>query len=424
MNVNIDKKAMFDQLCSLLKIRSVKSEALPDAPFGEGVKNALVYFLDLAASMGFKTVNYDNYIGEVIFGQGEPFGILCHLDVVPEGSLEDWNTPPYEPTVVDGKLFARGALDDKSGAMVTLYCMKALLDSGITPKREIRLILGCDEESGWGCIDHYKKVAVLPEEGISPDADFPVIYAEKGILHLKYDFEKSPAILDLFGGERANVVCDHCVAQVKKVPLGVDYRDVLVDGGKLESFGIPAHGSTPDKGKNAMAPILLALEGEGIIEAGVHDRLFGACCGVKNLSDETGNLTFSPNVVRADGDKIYVTVDVRYPSTLEKDYVLNALSQIGHFEILSYQAPLFSEKDSGLVKILSDIFKEATGIDAEPIAIGGGTYARALKKGVAFGPALNEEEAFSIHQANEHVTLTTLDLMTEIYLATLLKICC
>ncbi|MBQ3166167.1 MAG: M20/M25/M40 family metallo-hydrolase, partial [Clostridia bacterium] len=111
-------------------------------------------------------------------------------------------------------------------------------------------------------------------------------------------------------------------------------------------------------------------------------------------------------------------------STLEKDYVLNALSQIGHFEILSYQAPLFSEKDSGLVKILSDIFKEATGIAAEPIAIGGGTYARALKKGVAFGPALNEEEAFSIHQANEHVTLTTLDLMTEIYLATLLKICC
>ncbi|MBQ3165907.1 MAG: dipeptidase PepV, partial [Clostridia bacterium] len=85
MNVNVDKKAMLDQLCSLLKIRSVKSEALPDAPFGEGVKNALVYFLDLAASMGFKTVNYDNYIGEVIFGQGEPFGILCHLDVVPEG---------------------------------------------------------------------------------------------------------------------------------------------------------------------------------------------------------------------------------------------------------------------------------------------------------------------------------------------------
>ncbi len=419
----VDKTVMENALLNLLRIRSVKTQPKEDAPFGEGVRDALTYTLSLAKDLGFETINYDNYIGEVIFGEGEPFGVLCHLDVVPEGSLDDWNTPPYEPTVIDGKLYARGALDDKSGAITTLFAMKAIKDAGITPKRQIRLILGCDEESGWGCIDYYTKHATLPEEGISPDADFPVIYAEKGIVHIQYSFSKSENLLSVRGGERANVVCDYAVAKVEKMPLWVDYHHLELGNDVIESYGVSAHGSTPEKGKNAIDRLLEVLCDGGLVQKEAHDRLFKDSLKLKELCDETGHLTFSPNVIFSRDDKIYVTVDVRYPATLDKDYVLTRLAQVGDYEILSYQRPLFSEKDSGLVKTLTDIYARITGDKTPPMAIGGGTYARALKKGVAFGPARGEE-GDSIHKPNEYVTLETLSLMTEIYLETLLEICC
>ncbi len=422
-----DKEKMVYNFFELLKIRSVKEAPTENAPFGEGVREALRYTLNLAKTLGFEVKNYDNYIGEVIWGEGEgnPFGILCHLDVVPEGDLSDWDTPPYTPTVKDNKIYARGALDDKCGVMSVLFCMKALLDAGYTPKREIRLILGCDEESGWGCIEHYKKVATLPEEGISPDADFPVIYAEKGIVHLTYKFTKSPSLISISGGTRANVVCDKVVAKVENVGLYADYQGVLVDEENqvITTSGVSAHGSTPEKGVNAMDLMIKVLEEKGLVESGIHDKLFKDTQGLKNLVDETGRLTFSPNLISSDDNFIYVTVDVRYPATLKKDVIMKNLKKVGNFEIKNYQAPLYSPKDSGLVKTLCDIYNELTGEKCEPIAIGGGTYARALKYGVAFGPAHNEAEADSIHKPNEFITIDTIKLMNQIYLETLKRIC-
>ncbi len=418
----VDRQGMLDALYGLLKIRSVKEQPSGDAPFGSGVKEALLYTLSLAESFGFTTKNYDNYIGEVIWGDGKPFGVLCHLDVVPEGDLKEWNTDPYTPTVIDGKLYARGALDDKSGAISVLFAMKALLDGGYTPKREIHLILGCDEESGWGCIDHYNEVAKLPEEGISPDADFPVIYAEKGIVHIKYKFEKSPDLIWIKGGTRANVVCDKVQAKLKNMGLYDGYRNVLVDKDTLTTLGVSAHGSTPEKGKNAMDEMILFLENNNLVEKGMHAKLFEDAFGLKTLQDETGCLTFSPDLIESDENYVYVTVDVRYPSTLKKDFIMEKLAKISSFEITNFQEPLYSEKEGGLVSTLCDIYSEITGTPCTPIAIGGGTYARALKNGVAFGPA-NGEEGDSIHKPNEYVTLKTIDLMNAVYLETLKRIC-
>ncbi len=423
-SVLFPKNEFMSAFYELLKIKSVKDAETPSAPFGEGVKKALQYTLSLADSFGFKTINYDNYVGEIVFGEGKgnPFGILCHLDVVPEGDLKDWNTNPYEPTVIDGKLYARGALDDKCGSMSFLFAMKALKDAGFTPKREIRLILGCDEESGWGCIKHYETVATLPEEGISPDADFPVIYAEKGIAHVIYKFKKSTDLKWIKGGTAANVVCDKVTFEVENGGLYADYRQFSKNGNEFTSLGISAHGSTPEKGKNAFKPVLKFLCENGLVEKNAYENLFEDAFGLKTLNDETGYLTFSPDVIRSDADYIYVTVDCRYPSTLSHDFVAEKLALLGEYEVKNWQEPLFSDKNGGLVKTLLDIYNEITGLHAEPIAIGGGTYARALKHGVAFGPA-NGEEADSIHKPNEYITLKTVDDMNEIYLETLKRIC-
>ena len=174
-------------------------------PFGKGAADCLGHFLTLAETLGFETHNYDNYIGEVIFGEGpEEFAILCHLDVVPAG--DGWTKDPFGGTVEDGKIWGRGATDDKGPAVCSLYALKALKDKGFRPRKKIKLIVGCNEESGWGCIEHYNEVATMPETGISPDADFPVIYAEKGILHVRLHFRLNKApFLFLEGGSSANM---------------------------------------------------------------------------------------------------------------------------------------------------------------------------------------------------------------------------
>ncbi|MBQ9730020.1 MAG: Sapep family Mn(2+)-dependent dipeptidase, partial [Clostridia bacterium] len=207
-----------------IRYESTLGPAEENAPFGKGTADCLNAFLGLAEEMGFETHNYGGYAGEVIFGSGEEFAILAHLDVVPAGS--GWKYPPFSGVINDDlssggvsgeKIWGRGAMDDKGPAVCCLYALYALKQSGFIPKRKIKFILGCNEESGWACIDHYKKVAHMPEEGFTPDANFPAIYAEKGILHVTAFFPiENPPFTAIKGGERVNMVCDGVVATLKK----------------------------------------------------------------------------------------------------------------------------------------------------------------------------------------------------------------
>ena len=410
---------MKESLKKLVSFPSVQGDPLPDKPFGEGVYNALEYFLSLAESFGFKTVNYDNYIGEVDYGEGktekDEIAILAHLDVVPAGDLSAWKYPPFEATETDGKIYGRGTTDDKGPAMVCLYCMKSLKDEGYVPNKKIRLILGCNEETGWKCIEHFKKVSRFPDYGFSPDADFPVIYAEKGILHAKFTFKAlSEELKELSGGERVNVVCDKCEAIAPLNPDFMKQCEVEEENGKLISKGVSAHGSTPDRGVNAILKMVKYLEKVGVINGRIREYLFEDKLGLKDLKDETGNLTMSPDIISLNGNEISVSVDFRYPSLLNGDELIEALKVIAPVEILSHQKPLFNDKNGFLVTTLLNIYNEETGENKKPVAIGGGTYARALKYGTAFGP---EEEGVDchIHQPNEFVSIKNLELQCKIY---------
>lgn len=403
-----------DEIRSLVRFDSSLSAPAPDAPFGKGAADCLKYFLSLAERLGFQTKNYDNYVGEVLFGEGEEFAILCHLDVVPAG--DGWNKDPFGGEIADGKIWGRGTTDDKGPAVCSLFALKALKDEGFVPKKKIKLIVGCNEECGWGCIDHYNQVAHMPETGFSPDADFPVIYAEKGILQIVLRFPLADAPFTAFsGGGAGNMVCDKCYAQTTAVDpdrarsLGLQEQD-----GKLFSFGKSAHGSTPELGKNAMLPLLQYFANDDRIRH-IIDCLFLDRYGLKSLFDETGNLTMSPNVVSFDGQTLSVTVDIRYPASLPESAVLEKLAKFGvGYEILHEQAALYHEKDSPLIQTLLSVYEECTGISAQPIAIGGGTYARALKNGVGFGPEMPGDEA-TIHQPNEYIALDRIELLLNIY---------
>ena len=427
----------FDQIVQstveILRFDSSQKPAVNGCPFGKETADCLAYFLELAQGMGFETRNYDNYVGEVIFGEGKDFAILAHLDVVPAGS--GWKYPPFGGVINDDpsdggvlgtKIWGRGAMDDKAPAIACLYALKAIKDQGIVPHRTFKLIVGCNEESGWKCIEHYNKVAVMPEEGFTPDADFPAIYAEKGILHFATYFPiNQPPMSALNAGERVNMVCDRAEITLTRKAAGalIGYQN-SVDGTSLSYdnttniltvSGKSAHGSTPDKGANALGAALAFLGSVSADCRKAYDLLFADTMGLKTLCDETGRLTMSPDVATFKDGILTVTTDVRFPATYPLSAVTDKLDRSGvQYEIVNYQAPLYNDPNGKLIKTLMGVYNAATGKNDKAIAIGGGTYARALKCGCAFGPELPDTEP-TIHQANEYVTLDALRFMSKIY---------
>ena len=402
-------------------------------PFGKETADCLQFFLSLAESFGFETNNYDNYAGEVIFGEGEDFAILAHLDVVPAGN--GWKYPPFGGVINDDvsaggvtgrKIWGRGAMDDKGPAIVCLYALKALKDEGFTPRRKIKLIVGCNEESGSKCIAYYKQKTKLPEEGFTPDANFPVIYAEKGIVHITASFpiNNSP-VSSLKGGERANMVCDFASAFLtrKAAEALVEYQNPIEGTtlsydnttNTLQARGKSAHGSTPDMGANALQAMLAFLATINEDFAWANDVLFNDVLSLKTLSDETGVLTMSPDVASFENGVLKVTTDIRFPATFALETVTERLEEAGiEYKIESYLAPLYNDLNGKLISTLSNIYNAATGKNETPIAIGGGTYARELKNGCAFGPEICFEET-TIHQPNEYITFDRIRLTSEIY---------
>ena len=399
-----------------IRFDSSPSKSTSALPFGKGCADCLAHFLTLAQSLGFQTKNYGNYVGEVIFGEGEPFAILAHLDVVPAGS--GWTKAPFGGEVSDGKIWGRGAIDDKGPAMCVLYAMKALKDEGFVPSRQIKFIVGCNEESGWACIEHYNEVAEMPAEGFSPDGSFPVIYAEKGILHVRLHFPmgEKPPFFFLEGGTSANMVCDECSATPRTLTLtraremGLEIRNK-----KLTAHGTAAHGSTPELGKNAILPILRFFEEKSPQVKNIIECLFEDKFRLTELEDETGKLTLSPNMIKYRKGEVQVICDIRYPATVPYAEVVRRLGQIGvKYETIHHQPPLMQDKESPLVQTLLGAFTACTGKAASPIAIGGGTYARALKNGVAFGPEMADDEPV-MHRADEYITLERVQLLLDVY---------
>lgn len=408
--MNKEINDVIKNISQIITFDSSQQAAEEGAPFGAGARKALEYFLALAQFLGFETKDYDGYAGEVVFGDGEDFAVLAHLDVVPAG--DGWTHDPFGGEIdrENRRIWGRGAMDDKGPAIITLFAMKSLMNEGFRPKRKIKLIVGCNEENGWACIDYYKSHAKMPEEGISPDANFPVIYAEKGIIHAKLAFTSDGGFSGLKGGGAANMVCAKCEVTAHADEQRLKLYGLAQENGKIVSHGKSAHGSTPEEGVNAIAPVLRYLGLDGI-----YDSLFGNCFGLKEYADETGRLTFSPNVIEQSGNTLYVTCDIRYPSTLDRSIVTDAFAKAGvKYEILHEQAPLFNDKNGKLINTLCSVYNEVTGKKLQPVAIGGGTYARALKYGAAFGPEEDGEEC-TIHQPDEYITFDKIEKCFEIY---------
>jgi succinyl-diaminopimelate desuccinylase len=384
------------------------------APYGKGCAEALDYVLALAARLGFRTKNCDRIIGWAEIGAGdELIGILTHLDVVPAG--DGWICDPFGGEIRDGKLYGRGVVDDKGPAIMCLYAMKALLDSGVALKRRVRIIFGQNEERGhWTDIDHYLAHEEIPVYGFTPDADFPAIYCEKGIAQFELTMPLNQSgVLSANGGLAVNMVPDFCAV-------------TLADGRRFEAAGKSAHGSVPAEGINAIGKTMFDI-GQNAPDCSFakfyNDTIGFAYDGSKMscaLSDEqSGALTLNAGKLTADENGVALSIDIRHPICFSAEDIFRKVS--GRVEpygvavsFLSVQHSVYLDRNSALMGKLLSVYREVTGDHSEPIIIGGGTYARAMPNIVAFGPMLPGRERTE-HQRDENIPLEDFNIAYEIY---------
>lgn len=412
------KDKFYDSLAGLLSIKSVAVDSDKEgAPFGDGCRDALDYLLGLCDSFGFRTKKIGGgLMGYAEIGEGdEIIGILAHLDVVPEGS--GWEYPCFGLTraTVDGekRVYGRGISDDKGPAMMCVYAMKELLDSGVKLNRRIRVLFGLTEERGeWYDMNYYREHEELPTFGITPDASFPAVYGEKGILILKLSMPlEGSGVETVAGGTAHNMVPDHCEA--------------VVGGKRFEATGKSAHGSLPQKGVNAVLKLFSevnkAAPGKlsGFIAEKFGETCDGSLVGCAMSDEQSGALTLNFGVIEVVGENIEMTIDIRYPVTKKGSDVAAIIARECEpygvsVRVDEDKAPVYMDKNGPLIRALMDVYREETGDTREAFVMGGGTYARAMKGIVAFGP-LFPDSPETEHQKNEYMLESDIERARRIY---------
>ena len=365
-------------------------------------------------------------------------------------------------TISDGKIFGRGAIDDKGPVVSSLYAMKAVMDNYKLNKR-VRLILGLNEENDWKCIEHYKKVEELPTVGFSPDADFPCIYAEKSILscYIKEDYKNNfdkIKIKDIDCNNNAlNVVPKFCSLVLEINEQKIDINDLIktlkqfitennfeIDiyklskiEVKLTSYGVGAHAAHPDLGINAISRLLTILSLTfkefncnlkllDFFNKYIETKYDGLSLGISCI-DESGTLTLNVGDFSLENNILKIGMNLRIPitkpiSTVEETFknLCKNYSSL-NFETISTEDFLYVPKDDKLVQTLRRIFNEETNLNAEPIAIGGATYARAFNNCISFGPNLPGHKDMC-HQTDEYIEINNLILACKIYAKAIIEL--
>lgn len=413
-----------------VQIDSIKAEPEEDAPYGRGAKEALDDALALGERLGLRTGCVGNRVGWVEIGEGEEMvGVLGHLDVVPLG--EGWIYPPFGGEIHDGIMYGRGVLDDKGPTIGAILALKAIKDLGLHLDRRIRVMFGTDEENGSSCVKYYiENGEELPAIGFTPDAEYPMIFFEKGTSNFTLGKKNAEAgkvpVVSFKGGVAANVVTPKCTLVVEGDIAVAEAEGVTVtkEDGKtiVEAIGNGAHGSTPHLGINAAERLLEAVKENdfggdfqnmvNFIREELNGETNGAHMGIHYQDDETGETTVNLGVLNYDGNEMSLTLDIRYPKNAPADdvnaKVAAAAARQGLDILKQGSVPyLYVPQDSELVQKLMKVYQDETGRTEKPLAIGGGTYAKAFKNMVAFGPVFPGDPD-CVHQPNECIEVAKL----------------
>ncbi|SHE71408.1 succinyl-diaminopimelate desuccinylase [Seinonella peptonophila] len=450
------KSQFLSELQQFLRIESVynNSESRAMAPFGLGIAQALEHMLMLGERDGFITKNVDGYAGHIEMGDGEELiGVLGHVDVVSPGNTE-WTSPPFAPEIRDGKLYARGAIDDKGPMMAAYFAMKIIKELNLPVHKRVRLIIGTDEEHQWRCVNHYFQHEEMPTMGFTPDADFPIIIGEKGLLSLTFtgqikeihSKESTWRLEEFSAGQESNKVPDLAIAKiegdgdvfiVKELFQSFllehqthGYAEEMDTGLQLVLHGVAHHAFEPNRGLNAalllskfLQQLSLDFQGSQYIEMFNQyftDSFFGEKLGIAVTEEVLGSFTINVGICRyrQDGESS-LTMNCRYPMGVNPDGLKERIAE----RLASYQLKLtnvehlplhYVNQEHELVQKLAHVYEEQMQQPAQLLTTGGATYARAIEVGVAFGP-LFPGRLETAHQHDEHVEIDDLIRAIALY---------
>lgn len=430
--VNENRRDMVESIKAAVRINSVMDEntATESMPFGNGVDEALRKTLEIAESLGFKTVYKDGYYGYAEVGEGEELiGILGHIDVVPIGDESKWKFPPFSATEEDGYIYGRGTQDDKGPTIAAMYAVKALLDAGVKFGKRVRFIIGGDEENLWRCIAKYTENGEeIPSMGFTPDSSFPVTNAEKSLvqfylrgkgskdlsLNISGALNAVPGVAN-YTGELADKLAE------KLDELKFEYEK---DGESITVIGKRVHAASADKGVNAIERLCKALYEIGVkddvvrfvaeLSDSVGSKILPNC-----VDDVSGTLTLNLGELIINEKESKIGFDSRVPvkftiEDLENAVKENAANYGLEFEEFDRLKSLYVPADSELIKTLVSVYEQETGLEGTPKSSGGATYAKALDNCVAFGAMFPFDEKTE-HQENERVNIKNMIKATEIY---------
>ena len=440
---------IIETISKAVQIKTVLDTPAPGGPFGQGNKDCLEYVLSVADKLGFRTVNLDGYCGYAEIGEGDEIvGIIGHLDVVPEG--DGWKVPAYSGALVDDEIWGRGTIDDKGPTIISMYVIKALMDEGMKFDRRVRIIFGCNEETGSRCMEHYLEVDEPITYGVTPDSNFPVIFAEKSINNIflsgKAEGRGRVRLTYFDGGIVINAVPDVCrftlnaegmfgKVEMNKAIVKIskkldsnhikftcnskgDYADFVV-------YGKAAHGSVPQHGVNAVS---YALDGlDGIIDDDFvvfYNKCIGTCVHGEKLGcfaqDEYGKIAVNIGLCHYENGVFEVRINSRLPfNTNSQKMVEQIKSTVGDsvkVDLKSSSQGFKMDKDSKMIKALMNAYATVTGdYESQPICSAGGTYAREFSNCVAFGPEMDGYGEMIIHEPNERISLRAIEAIFNIY---------
>ena len=457
INKYIDDHAseMINCLSSLVSIPSVKAAPLDDMPYGEENAYVLAKMLDMAKKYGFTVTNHENYVGTIDMDpkRDTKLGVLCHLDVVPEGT--GWKYPPYTLTLSGGKLYGRGTSDDKGPAVAVLFAMRALKECGYHLSHNVRMIVGTDEECGSSDLAYYRAKEALPPYVFTPDATYPVINLEKGrmsgtmVRTIACGGEKT--IVSVNGGVAFNAVPEKATAVIKGFSDRElsDAKKYLPDhvtmnvstNGEFKTLtvnGKAAHASTPEAGKNAVTALLRVLGAlnttdetapvfAALSKIFVYGEVNGESLGLRAGDAKSGDLTFVFSMIDYANGEFTGSFDIRFPIcecvASVRGKLENAIGACGlKFDEFRGVEPHYVDENSDFIQTLLGVYTEFTGNPGRCLAIGGGTYVHGIEGGVAFGAEVLGEDNH-VHGADEFVSLNQFILNAKIFAEAILRIC-
>lgn len=452
--ISENSERLFSDIGRLVAINSVNGPSESGAPFGKGPAKALDEALKIAAELGLSTRNLDYKMGcaSVLPADSEAgyLATITHVDVVPAGN--GWNSDPFTMLDRDGYILGRGVIDDKGPTVLSLYALKYFADRKITPRHELRALIGSNEEIAMGDVEYYLDNYPAPLFCFSPDADFPLVNGEKGIWHAKLTRNAVGGKIEkIWGGLATNAVPDRAEAIIRcsdaeKALAGLkgDERitaEISGDGIHLTAFGKGGHASLPEGTVNAIGLLAefilnnsLASEEENVflrLIMKLHCATDGSGLGVAADDGLFDPLTIVGGVIGMDKNgRIFQSLDCRYPTNMSGEKLSEIISAqaegIAELSVVNDSVPFYMSLDNPAVQVCIDAYNSVTGENAAPFTIGGGTYARHFPNAASFGPEHSDrpmpEWCGSMHGANEAACKADFLEALKVYITALLEL--